>query len=72
MERFSRRLTNWNEIFMAHAAKDNLIISFSQSLPGYVMGVFKLSNALCEQYQKLIREFWWGDDENKRKVHWLA
>jgi hypothetical protein len=43
-----------------------------QAIPAYVMGVFKLSIGFCEQYEKLIRSFWWGEDQNKRKVHWMA
>jgi hypothetical protein len=36
------------------------------------MGVFKLSSGIYEQFERLIRYFWWGDDEQTRKVHWLA
>jgi hypothetical protein len=64
MKRFNKRLTNWSERFMSHGAKDTLIKSVAQALPGFVMGVFKLSLGFCEQYEKLIRDFWWGDDQN--------
>ncbi|KAM0844489.1 hypothetical protein ACQ4PT_057047 [Festuca glaucescens] len=72
MARFSKKLNNWNEKFMSHAAKDTLIKAVAQSLPAYVMGVFKMSTGFCEKYEKLIRDFWWGDEENQRKVHWSA
>jgi hypothetical protein len=36
------------------------------------MGLFKLSLGFYEQFERLIRDFWWGDDEQSRKVHWLA
>jgi hypothetical protein len=26
----------------------------------------------CNQYEKLIRDFWWRDEEEQRKVHWMA
>ena len=26
----------------------------------------------CEKYEKLIRKFWWGEDGEHRKVHWMA
>jgi ribonuclease HI len=72
MARFSKKLNNWNEKFMSHAAKDTLIKAVAQSLPAYVMGVFKMSTGFCENYEKIIRDFWWGDEENQRKVHWSA
>jgi hypothetical protein len=72
MSRFGKRLTNWDERFMSHAAKDTLIKSVAQALPAHVMGIFKLSNGFCEQYEKLVRDFWWGDDKDRRKVHWTA
>ena len=57
---------------MLHTAKDTLIKSVAQALPSYAMGVFKMSASFCDHYEKLIRDFWWGDDKEERKVHWLA
>ncbi|KAK1616516.1 hypothetical protein QYE76_022033 [Lolium multiflorum] len=72
MVRFTKRLTNWAERFMSHGVKDTLIKSVAQALPRYVMGIFKMSTGFCEQFERLIRDFWWGDDQNSRKVHWMA
>jgi hypothetical protein len=57
---------------MSHAAKDTLIKSVVQAIPGFAMGVFKMSMGFCDQYGKLIREFWWGEEEGQRKVHWMS
>ena len=57
---------------MSYGAKDALIKSVAQSLPSYAMGVFKMSAGFCDQYEKLIRDFWWGDEQNHRKVHWMS
>ena len=54
---------------MSHGAKDTLIKSVAQALPSYAMGVFKMSSGFCEQYERLIRDFWWRDEKGHRKVH---
>jgi hypothetical protein len=36
------------------------------------MSIFKLPTGFHEDYMKLVRNFWWGEDEKKRKVHWAA
>jgi hypothetical protein len=47
---------------MKNGSKDALIKSVAQALPAYAMGVFKMTNGFCEQYERLIRDFWWGDE----------
>ena len=31
-----------------------------------------LSKGFCEKYERMIRDFWWGDEEERRKVHWMS
>ena len=72
MYRFGKKCNNWNEMFMSQAAKEVNVKSIVQSLPTFVMGVFKLNAGFCDKYEKLIRDFWWGDKVDRRKVHWMS
>lgn len=71
-ERLAKRMDSWAEKHMSSGAKDVLIKSVVQAIPTYLMGVFKLPASTCEAYTMMIRDFWWGDEENKRKIHWCA
>jgi hypothetical protein len=68
-ERYRKRLSDYYEKYMSMAAKETLIKSVAQALSIYVMGVFKLPASFHEDYMKMIRKFWWEEEENKRKVH---
>ena len=57
---------------MAYAAKEVHVKSVVQALPYYMMGVFLVRKGLCEKYEKLIRDFWWGEENGHRKVHWMS
>ena len=72
MERFVKRCSDWNERNMSHAAKEVHVKSVAQALPTYPMGIFKMNKSFCEKYEKLIRDFWWGDEEGHMKVHWMS
>jgi hypothetical protein len=69
MDRFLKRCNDCSGRLMSIAAKEVHIKAIVQSLPVYTMGVFKLSAGFCEKYERLIREFWWGEEEGRRKVH---
>ena len=72
MERFVKRCSDWNERYMFHAAKETLVKSVLQALPTYCMGVFKMTQGFCDKYERLIRDFWWGEEKGHRKVHWKS
>jgi hypothetical protein len=36
------------------------------------MSVFKLSEGFCEELMKLTRDFRWGDENERRKMHWMS
>jgi hypothetical protein len=36
------------------------------------MSVFKFSVGLCDELMQLIRQFWWGDEHDRRNIHWTS
>ena len=50
--------------------KDILIKSIAQALPTYAMMVFKIPINICKGMTNAISQFWWGDDDDKRRIHW--
>jgi hypothetical protein len=48
-----------------------MIKAVAQAIPTYVMSVFKLPASLCHELTQLIRQFWWGEDYENRKAHWM-
>jgi hypothetical protein len=36
------------------------------------MGVFKFPVGLTEELSQIIRNFCWGDEENRRRMHWMS
>lgn len=57
---------------MSYAAKEVHVKSVVQALPCFIMGMFLLSKGFCDRYEKMVRDFWWGDEDGHRKVHWMS
>ena len=36
------------------------------------MGCFKIPNSLCDDMTSMIRNFWWGQKMDERKMAWLS
>jgi hypothetical protein len=70
--RLARALVEWEDNHKSQAAKEILIKAIAQALPVYVMSVFKLPLGLCDELTRMIRRYWWGVENGKRKTHWVA
>jgi hypothetical protein len=57
---------------MSSGAKEILIKSILQAISTCAMGFFKFPMGLIDDLEQIIRNFWWGDEQNKRKMHWLS
>ena len=33
--------------------------------------LFQAAIGLCDEIEKLIRKFWWGQRGDRRKIHWV-
>jgi hypothetical protein len=70
--RLTKRFMEWGDSFPSQAAKETLIKSIAQSIPTYIMSVFKLPMALCDDLNSMVRNYWWGSEKGKRKTHWKS
>ena len=32
--------------------------------------VFKISQNICKEISDTISQYWWGDDDEKKRIHW--
>ena len=71
-EKLAKKLLGWKEKLLSKAGKEILIKAVAQTIPTYMMSCFKLLDTLCDELTSLIRNFWWGQKQNKRKTAWLS
>ena len=70
-EKLGKKLAVWKEKMLSKAGKEVLIKVVAQAIPTYTMSCFKLSDSLCEELTSMIRNFWWGQKKDERKIAWL-
>jgi hypothetical protein len=70
--RLSKSLIEWGDSLQSQSAREVLIKSIAQAIPAYMMGVFKLPFSVCDDLSRLIRDYWWGVENGKRKTHWIG
>ena len=62
---------SWKEKILTLAGKEVLIKSVAQVVPSYTMSFFLLPKNLCDELIRVIRQFWWGQTGNAKKISWL-
>jgi ribonuclease HI len=71
-EKMWKRIILWGENYLSSGGKEIMLKAVIQAIPVYVMSIFRLPESVCEDLNKLARNFWWGADKGKRKTHWQA
>ncbi|KAH9672717.1 putative reverse transcriptase/RNA-dependent DNA polymerase [Citrus sinensis] len=64
------KILNWQHKFFSSGGKEVLIKAVAQGVPAYAMSVFKIPSTLCEDIQKAMAKFWWGNKKEKNGIHW--
>ena len=72
IERVANKVSGWKEKLLKHAGKEVLIKSVAQVVPSYTMSCFLLPKKLCEELTRMIRQFWWGQVKNEKKLAYLS
>jgi len=71
-DRVWSRVEGWLEQCLSAGGKEILKKAVAQAIPTYSMSCFRLPKGLCEHLTSLMRNFWWGCKDGKRKTCWVA
>ena len=71
-DRVWKKVQGWMEMLLSAAGKEVLIKSVAQAVPTFSMSCFRLPRGLCHHLDGLLRNFWWGCKDGKRKTCWVA
>jgi len=70
MDKIRHKLKGWEERNLSFLGTGVLIRAVIQAIPTYVMSVFLIPQGICDKIEQAICRFWWGGNEEKRKIHW--
>lgn len=71
-DRIWRCIQGWLEKLLTKAEKEILIKACAQAIPSFAMLVFDLTKGLCEQMTAMICRFFWAQQDEDQKIHWLS
>ena len=67
-DRVLKKIQGWIEQILSAGGKEVLIKYVAQYVLVFAMSCFKLPRGLCEHVYSMIRKFWWGCKEGKKKT----
>lgn len=69
-EKVWKRILLWGENHLSSGGKEVLIKAVLQTIPVYVMGIFKIPDAVCDELTKAIRNLGssWGQKKDALEI----
>ncbi|KAH9768956.1 reverse transcriptase domain-containing protein [Citrus sinensis] len=64
------KISSWQYKFFSCGGKEVLIKAAVQAIPAFAMSVFKIPLGICEDIQRIVANFWWGSNRERRSIHW--
>ena len=71
-EKLGKKLAGWKEKLLSKAGKEILIKVMALAIPTYTMSCFKILESLCDDLTSMIRNFWWDQKSEERKIPWVS
>ncbi|KAE8685834.1 bromodomain and WD repeat-containing protein 3-like isoform X4 [Hibiscus syriacus] len=68
---FSSKLAGWKANCLSLAGRTVLLKSVLTSLPIFFLSLFRMPCKIGKKLNSLMASFLWGDNEDKRKIHWV-
>ncbi|XP_024199817.1 uncharacterized protein LOC112203016 [Rosa chinensis] len=71
-ERLTKKLVSWKAKILSSAGKEILIKAVAQTMPLYAMNCYLLPKGLCDDIHQLCASFFWGDTDDRKRIHWRS
>ncbi|XP_024634347.2 uncharacterized protein [Medicago truncatula] len=78
-DRVWQKINSWSSKCLSKAGREVMIKSVLQSIPSYIMSIFRLPNQLLDEIEKMMNTFWWGHGgsnnkgfSNNKGLNWLS
>lgn len=69
-ERIWSKFQGWKEKLLSQAGREALLKAVVQAIPTFAMSCFKLPTSLCHDIEVMIKNFFWEQWDDRRKIHW--
>jgi hypothetical protein len=69
VERIIKIINGWKNKTLSMAGKETLLKAVAQAMSVFAMSIFKIPKNICKGITDAISQFWWGDDDNEKKIH---
>lgn len=66
----SKKFARWKEKLLSIGGREILTKAIAQAVPTYAMGCFLLPKTLCNDLERIMRNFWWGQRNQESKLAW--
>ena len=70
-EKITKIVLGWKEKFISKAGREIFIKTVAQAIPTYSMSLFKLPKSICDNINSLVARYWWYQNREERKIHWI-
>lgn len=71
-DKVAKRVNSWKRNFLSFRGREVMIKSVISAIPAYIMNCFKLPLRTCRELDAMVSNFWWGQNKEGGKIHWVA
>ncbi|XP_028066585.1 uncharacterized protein LOC114269469 [Camellia sinensis] len=69
LDRMAKKLSGWKAKNLSLADRATLVKAVTSSMPNHLMQTMEIPRRVCDQIDKLNRNFLWDNTEDRKKVH---
>lgn len=66
-EKVRKYLHGWTKKLLSRAGKEILLKAVVQSIPTYIMDLFRMRSYVCHELESLMSSLWWGHNHNQNQ-----